>query len=58
MESARYVVVCNQCGERHFTDEVKCVNVEEDDFGRDVVYFVCPETGKQARSNVHVVGWS
>ena len=48
-----FEVLCDQCGERHYTDEVEFLNIEEDYQGRDVMYFKCPVTGKITSSNVY-----
>jgi len=40
----RYYVNCKSCQDQHWTDDIHILDVEEDDFGRDVVEFICPET--------------
>ena len=46
----RYFVICLGCGEKHETDAVEFLNVEEDIQGRDVMEFKCPETDTIQRS--------
>jgi hypothetical protein len=46
-------VICSECDEQHSPDDVEFVNIEEDFQGRDVITFVCPETGNEAKSNVY-----
>lgn len=48
-----FFVKCSECGEEHTTDELKFVDVAEDQEGRDVGYFVCPATGETTKSLVY-----
>lgn len=45
-------VVCPDCGERHETDSVRTLNIEEDAQGRDVLTYTCPVTGNATKSNI------
>jgi uncharacterized Zn finger protein len=47
-------VKCEECGEDHYSDEVVTENIEEDIMGRDVLTFVCPNTGNTTKSLVYV----
>ena len=46
-------VQCRECGERHSSEEVEGVNIEEGPNGEDILTFVCPETGKETKSIVY-----
>ena len=46
-------VKCKGCGEDHSSDQVKFLNIEENDLGQDVLYFVCPVTGEETSSLVY-----
>jgi hypothetical protein len=50
---SRMYVKCKECGEEHNSDEVRCLDIEEDFEGRDVITFVCPETGNETKSLVY-----
>lgn len=50
-------VKCPECGEENGSDRVKADNIEEDDQGRDVLYFTCPDCGKAVRSLIRRMGW-
>jgi hypothetical protein len=52
MKTAFYVR-CAECQEQHYVDEVELLNVEEDIIGRDIMYFVCPETAMYSKSLVY-----
>lgn len=45
-------VQCRECGERHNTEDVKFLDIEEDIQGYDVMTFVCPVTGNNTKSHV------
>lgn len=45
-------VYCTECKEEHNVEEVKFVNIEEDEQGYDKLTFVCPNTGKTLQSLV------
>ncbi len=47
-------VKCKECGEEHYTGELLVENIEEDICGRDVLTFVCPETGHTTTSLVYL----
>ena len=47
------VVKCNECGDEHMADEVEIENVEEDIYGQDVVWFICPVTKETTKSLVY-----
>ena len=53
MSNSKYIVICRECSEQHFTDEVEFFNVEEDMEGRDVAYFECPTTNLSTKSLVY-----
>jgi hypothetical protein len=46
-------VKCTECGEEHFQGELQIENIEEDSEGRDVLTFVCPETGHTTSSLIY-----
>jgi len=46
-------VKCKECGEEHFQGELLVENIEEDAEGRDVLTFVCPETGHTTTSLIY-----
>ena len=48
-----FIVVCTECSEEHSTESIKFLNVEEDIQGRDIMFFVCPVTGLEAKSLVY-----
>jgi hypothetical protein len=48
-----FYVICSECHEQHCTDEVEFLDVEEDNVGRDVMYYVCPEKMKETQSLVY-----
>ena len=48
----KYNVVCTECSEKHFVEDIKVVNVEEDIQGLDVCYFECPVTKQVVKSFV------
>ena len=47
-------VVCKECGETHKPEEVKFVNIEEDQQGWDLLTFVCPVTKEETKA--YIVG--
>lgn len=47
-------VRCPECGEEHDSAVVETTNIEEDELGRDVLSFICPVTGKEAKSWVYI----
>ena len=47
-----HVVRCKVCGLEHDARTVKFLNVEEDEYGRDVMYFECILTGEETSSLV------
>ncbi len=47
-------VVCPECGERHDSEEVEGVDIEESPEGWDVLTYVCPVTGNEVKSLVYV----
>ena len=47
-------VKCKECGEEHYTGELLVENIEEDVYGRDVLTFVCPETGHTTTSLIYL----
>jgi len=49
----KFYVRCAECQEQHYVDEVEFLNVEEDIIGRDIMYFVCPETSMYSKSLVY-----
>ena len=52
-ERMALVVKCNECGDEHMSDEVEIENVEEDFYGQDVVWFICPVTKEMTKSLVY-----
>lgn len=48
-----FIVVCRECGEHHFTEEVTFLNIEENIQGHDIMYFVCPVTNNKTKSSVY-----
>jgi len=50
---ASMFVRCRECGEDHKADAVKFLNIEEDYMGRDLLHYVCPNTGTSTSSNVY-----
>ena len=46
-------VKCKECGEEHCQGELLVENIEEDAEGRDVLTFVCPETGHTTTSLIY-----
>lgn len=52
-ERMAFVVKCNECDDEHMTHEVKTENVEEDIYGQDVVWFICPVTKEMTKSLVY-----
>ncbi len=53
MHPMNFEVICDSCRERHSTEEVEFVTVEEDIQGRDVMYFICPKTQEETSSHVY-----
>ena len=49
----KFKVICTECSEEHFVDDIKVENVEEDIQGRDVLFFECPVTNQVAKSFVY-----
>ena len=49
----RNYVLCPECKEEHFSDEVEFLDCYEGDRGQDVMKFVCPVTKKETESNVY-----
>lgn len=49
----KFRVICTECSEEHFVDDIKVENVEEDIQGRDVLFFECPITNQIAKSFVY-----
>jgi hypothetical protein len=48
-------VKCEECGEEHCQiDKLLVENIEEDVYGRDVLTFVCPETGHTTTSLIYL----
>lgn len=52
-ERMALVVKCNECDDEHMSDEVEIENVEEDIYGQDVVWFICPVTKEMTKSLVY-----
>ena len=48
-----FVVKCLECNDEHLTNEVKCVNIEENMYGEDVLYFICSVTDTITQSRVY-----
>jgi len=48
-----FFIKCAECQNQHLVDEVEFLNVEEDYIGRDILYFVCPETLIESKSLVY-----
>lgn len=51
----RYEVRCRECGGEHAVDSVEFLNIESDGESRDIMHFVCPETGEPTQSFVFLV---
>lgn len=51
--SHEFFVICKECNGQHSTEDVRCVNVEENMYGEDVAYFVCPVNNEVAESRVY-----
>lgn len=49
----KFTVMCSECADEHYTDEVQFLNVEEDIQGRDIGYFICPVTSTETKSLVY-----
>jgi hypothetical protein len=49
----QFRVICRECSEEHATTEVEVLTVDEDIYGHDVVYFVCPVTKTETESRVY-----
>lgn len=47
-------VSCEICGQVHRADRVKFLNIEEDFYGRDVMYFECPVEKRDTSSLVYL----
>lgn len=47
-----FIVKCRECCGEHNAEKVEFVNVEEDIQGRDIMHFVCPDTGTTTSSLV------
>ena len=45
-------VHCPECGEDHDPAQVEFVGIEEDLYGRDLLTYVCPVTGKETKALV------
>ncbi len=45
-------VQCKECGEQHYVEDVKFLNIEEDIHGYDVLTFECPATGNETTAYV------
>ena len=45
-------VQCPSCGEKHYTNEVEFVNIEESPEGWDLYEYVCPTTNEIAKAIV------
>lgn len=43
-ETVQHFVRCTKCGHYHYTEDLRIENVEEDEIGRDVVTYICPDT--------------
>jgi hypothetical protein len=48
-----FVVKCGECNEEHLTSEVEFVNIEENFYGEDVAYFICPVNEMTTQSRVY-----
>lgn len=46
------VVKCPLCGEEHLTHDIEILDIEENFFGEDLLYYTCPEVNKVASSRV------
>ena len=53
-ERAIYSVYCKACASIHTTQEVKLLNVEENQHGEDIATFSCPVTGLTMTSLVRL----
>lgn len=53
-EKAMYVcfVKCPLCGEEHLTHEVEILDIEENFFGEDLLYYTCPTVNEPASARV------
>ena len=47
-----HYLICKECGNRHDTEEVEFLNIEEDFNGRDIMTYTCPETKQETKSNI------
>lgn len=46
-------VKCPLCGEEHNTHDVEFLDIEENFFGEDLLYYTCPEVNKIASARVY-----
>lgn len=52
----KYLVLCQSCRARHDTKYVQFLDIEEDIDRRDIVTFICPDTGEIVKSWVFNAG--
>ena len=53
MFKRKFKVICSECSEEHFVEDIKVVNVEENIQGQDVCFFECPITKQITKSLVY-----
>lgn len=41
-----------RCGEQHYPKQIEVTNIEEDIFGRDVLYYICPNLNEEVSAYV------
>lgn len=46
-------VRCPECGNDHIADAVEFLSIEEGSMGRDLLHYVCPNTGNATSSSVY-----
>ncbi len=50
---AFHYVICQECSETHDTENVKFLNIEENEQGKDLMTYECPITKQPTRSLVY-----
>jgi hypothetical protein len=52
-DMTNFYVHCAECQNKHSVEDVEFFDVEEDYVGRDIMFFVCPETQNESKSLVY-----
>lgn len=45
-------VNCPKCGEQHYPNDILVDDIEEDIQGFDIITYICPATGEEAKALV------